>query len=183
MEPMRLLVTDAAAQPPRQATAWLIMTLAKMKTVVKLSLVVAISLAITAGILAVIDVRATVGSGFASVRIPEKEFQSVDLSSIRYMAFWHQEDAESMAIHFKSEDEKYFSAPEKKEDGLYATIRTGSETPGNPFKKSRFYFESYIVITTSESVYLAEIERRSDSYILEMKSVKTIRRLTNRYRQ
>ena len=27
MEPMRLLVTDAAAQPPRQATAWLIMTL------------------------------------------------------------------------------------------------------------------------------------------------------------
>jgi hypothetical protein len=29
MEPMRLLVTDAAAQPPRQATAWLIMTLGK----------------------------------------------------------------------------------------------------------------------------------------------------------
>jgi len=28
---MRLLVTDAAAQPPRQATAWLIITLAKMK--------------------------------------------------------------------------------------------------------------------------------------------------------
>jgi hypothetical protein len=27
MEPMRLLVTDAAAQPPRQATAWLITTL------------------------------------------------------------------------------------------------------------------------------------------------------------
>jgi hypothetical protein len=26
---MRLLVTDAAAQPPRQATAWLIMTLGK----------------------------------------------------------------------------------------------------------------------------------------------------------
>ena len=29
MEPMRLLVTDAAAQPPRQATAWLIMTLGR----------------------------------------------------------------------------------------------------------------------------------------------------------
>jgi hypothetical protein len=29
MEPMRLLVTDAAAQPPRQATAWLIMTFCK----------------------------------------------------------------------------------------------------------------------------------------------------------
>lgn len=29
MEPMRLLVTDAATQPPRQATAWLIMTLGK----------------------------------------------------------------------------------------------------------------------------------------------------------
>jgi hypothetical protein len=26
---MRLLVTDAAAQPPRQATAWLIMTLGR----------------------------------------------------------------------------------------------------------------------------------------------------------
>ena len=32
MEPMRLLVTDAAAQPPRQATAWLIMTLGKERT-------------------------------------------------------------------------------------------------------------------------------------------------------
>jgi hypothetical protein len=30
MEPMRLLVTDAAAQPPRQATAWLIMTLGRI---------------------------------------------------------------------------------------------------------------------------------------------------------
>jgi hypothetical protein len=28
---MRLLVTDAAAQPPRQATAWLIMTLGRRK--------------------------------------------------------------------------------------------------------------------------------------------------------
>ncbi len=28
---MRLLVTDAAAQPPRQATAWLIMTFGRMK--------------------------------------------------------------------------------------------------------------------------------------------------------
>ena len=32
MEPMRLLVTDAAAQPPRQATAWLIITLGRSKT-------------------------------------------------------------------------------------------------------------------------------------------------------
>jgi hypothetical protein len=32
MEPMRLLVTDAAAQPPRQATAWLIMTLGRRKS-------------------------------------------------------------------------------------------------------------------------------------------------------
>ncbi len=29
MQPMRLLVTDAAAQPPRQSTAWLIMTLGR----------------------------------------------------------------------------------------------------------------------------------------------------------
>jgi hypothetical protein len=36
MEPMRLLVTDAAAQPPRQATAWLIMTLGR-KTMVSLT--------------------------------------------------------------------------------------------------------------------------------------------------
>ena len=28
---MRLLVTDAAAQPPRQATAWLIMTLGRIE--------------------------------------------------------------------------------------------------------------------------------------------------------
>ncbi len=41
MEPMRLLVTDAAAQPPRQATAWLIMTLGRksMKTL-KIALIV-----------------------------------------------------------------------------------------------------------------------------------------------
>ena len=29
MEPMRLLVTDHAAHAPRQATAWLIMTLGR----------------------------------------------------------------------------------------------------------------------------------------------------------
>ena len=35
MEPMRLLVTDAAAQPPRQATAWLIMTLGRISNPMK----------------------------------------------------------------------------------------------------------------------------------------------------
>ena len=32
MEPMRLLVTDTAAQSPRQATAWLIMALGRRNT-------------------------------------------------------------------------------------------------------------------------------------------------------
>lgn len=37
MEPMRLLVTDAAAQPPRQATAWLIMTFAQLNAPLAMS--------------------------------------------------------------------------------------------------------------------------------------------------
>ena len=41
---MRLLVTEAAAQPPRQATAWLIMTLAKkMKNITSLALSIALT--------------------------------------------------------------------------------------------------------------------------------------------
>ncbi len=34
---MRLLVTDAAAQPPRQATAWLIMTLGRKQSTIRMS--------------------------------------------------------------------------------------------------------------------------------------------------
>ena len=120
----------------------------------------------------VIDVRARVGSGFASVRIPETAIQSADSNSIKYMAFWHHEDAENMATHFKLEDGKYFSVPEKKEGGFYTSIRTGSETPGNPLKKSRFYFQSYVVIVTSQAVYLGQIERRGDSYVLKVKDLK-----------
>jgi hypothetical protein len=143
-----------------------------MKTTVKLLFVVAISLAITAGILAVIDVRSTLGSGSASVRIPEDKIQIIDSNSITYMAFWHQNDAESMALRFSSEDEKYFRALEKKEDGLYVSIRTGSETPGSPFKKSRFYFQGYVVISTPRAVYLGHIERRGELYTIEIKTQK-----------
>jgi hypothetical protein len=39
MEPMRLLVTDAAAQPPRQATAWLIMTLGRKMKLPQISVI------------------------------------------------------------------------------------------------------------------------------------------------
>lgn len=78
MEPMRLLVTDAAAQPPRQATAWLIMTLGgimKSGIVTLFVFLATIALAVPPPIQRPIAPRVDVAS---AARLASAEAQKID---------------------------------------------------------------------------------------------------------
>ena len=143
--------------------------------------------AIAATFFAVRSARATVGSGFERVLIPETVRQGISVGDIRYICSWHAEEAE-MFMSASAEDALHFDTP-KDEDGFYITIRTGTETTRSIFQKTIVRFQANAVIPTPDFNWLCRIERDQETDQYTMKIIRkekrslTLRVVLSRSRQ
>ncbi len=141
-----------------------------MKSSAILLWVILAALAASGAFFMIRSARATVGSGFEKVLIPEVVHRGLSVEAIRYICSWRLEDAE-LFLAASADDVSHFSIP-KDDDGFYITVRIGTETTGAIFQHTVVRFQDHVVILTPDLAWLCKVERDESSGHYSMRIIR-----------